>query len=733
MKSKTHIFMANLLIEDLKGETLTLPGVGKFTPATEVKNAILHFPSAFRAGAVGPDFYPDMLFGQAVIHPEQSGKWLDLMFKRLSYSIPAEYEKNFSFALGFMFHYAGDMFGHTYVNAYAGGWFPPYEEIVKDTEKAKIVARHLLVESYMDSKVPLGSDMSLAPPIDFIRDTFYCNDAIKLDPDSIIKPTPDSMINLPRKFTILRKDVHNTLNDALVGQMPLVTDYVQHWEKDIDNGIMSWLEVWAQTAKIFCNNNPGKIELSQGYLENWIIRNLTSMVGIPDFVGKFIEFMNELDILKPMKDYLKNYFKDFMIAIVKAITGKCYTNIEEVITETQRIFKDPKTYLDNGVLFSETNVSAKLDLDFGNYGIECDTTKQSFHAVYQCINMGKLHLLSAEDLNKIISISATASKYAGSSTIPAAKIRFLTVKTGSSRGAGTNNNIYIGIQYNGIIYEVLCDIPGYDDFEYNHEDTYDFTIPENIDLSKIDKITARMSGDTWFGDWECDWIRIKDHSGSILLETTNGFWLSSGHTQLCDFSRKYNIPLRNIPIDSKILSFLHSLDGKGTDNSNPAKEKQWEIGFQFYKDQILREKIFKPLFETKAEPGPNISTISRIDFHIGDIIDSVTFKYTDGHLDKFGGDGGGKHEYCEIASYEKIVGISFTNFRFDECDTISQITVKLSSGREQRFSGGRFVDNNQGKQSIEIKAPAGQYIYSFYGKQDHSFLNSLKIRETKSL
>ena len=44
--------------------------------------AIINFPDAFRAGALGPDFYPDMLIGQMYIHPYDysarvgSGDWL---------------------------------------------------------------------------------------------------------------------------------------------------------------------------------------------------------------------------------------------------------------------------------------------------------------------------------------------------------------------------------------------------------------------------------------------------------------------------------------------------------------------------------------------------------------------------------------------------------------------------------------------------------------------------------
>lgn len=50
------------------------------------------------------------------------------------------------------------------------------------------------------------------------------------------------------------------------------------------------------------------------------------------------------------------------------------------------------------------------------------------------------------------------------------------------------------------------------------------------------------------------------------------------------------------------------------------------------------------------------------------------------------------HEFCEIAPYEKIVGISYTKSIFDRRHVICQITVKLNNGREQRFSG-RGVDN----------------------------------------
>ena len=155
MKTKTHIYMADLLIEDLRANKLVLPGIGTFTPPAEVRNAVINHPGAFRAGSVGPDFFPDMLVGQSAMHGEESGKWLTLMFKRLLVSKFSEREKNLSFALGYMLHYAGDMFGHDYVNHYAKGWFPDISEIPSNPELAKIIARHILVYAVFKKLVSL--------------------------------------------------------------------------------------------------------------------------------------------------------------------------------------------------------------------------------------------------------------------------------------------------------------------------------------------------------------------------------------------------------------------------------------------------------------------------------------------------------------------------------------------------------------------------------------------------
>lgn len=597
MKSKTHIFMANLLIKELEGGELILPGIGSFAPPEIVKNAILNYPSAFRAGSVGPDFYPDAILGQTIIHTSESGKWIDLMFNRLRYSISEDFEKNFSFTLGYMFHYAGDMFGHSYVNKYAGGWFPPIKEIIYETEKAKMVARHLLVESYMDQRVPKDADMNLDAPIEFLRDVFYCNEAIDTHPH-ISK-------NSDYAFLKYREEVHNALRNTAVGLIPLVTDYVQHWEEDVDRGIIAWMDTWNRCAHLFSSNNSDKVKLAKGFLENWVIINGISMLGVPDFVSKVVKFIDQLNILEPLKNLIMDMFKDYLINIVNVITGNRYEKIEEAIEAFKNIFEDPKTYLNNGRLFDDTNITARLDEDFGNYGIETDTTKQSFHAVYQCLNMGKMILIGSDHVNKIIRDTGIQELYTTTNTVPAVKICSIKVKTGACKKAGSDNNIYIGLKYHGYIYEVLCDRPGYNDFEWNAIDEYKFFIPENIDLTAIEAISARMSGETGYGEWYCDWIEIKDKN-RILIKSSKSFWLNTGNTHLSNYSRIVEIPaIRSIPIDPKIISFLYSLDGKDKHSVNPPMNEQWDIvapyDFPFYSKLELRETVFKKLFVDKAQ------------------------------------------------------------------------------------------------------------------------------------
>ena len=606
MKNKTHIYMANMLIEDLRANRINLPGLGSFTPPAEVRSAVINHPGAFRAGAVGPDFYPDLFLGQSIIHPEDSGRWIDVMFERLRLSPTSEREKNLAFFLGFMTHYAGDMFGHAYVNSYAKGWFPAYGDIVKSEENAKIVMRHALVEAYMDKRVPSSTSMQLSPPINFINDVFTSDKAYDIMREKGCLKEYSNPLGI---FIDYRKDVHNDLLETAIGTVWGVTEYVQNWEEDVETGITTWLEEWAQAAAVFSGSNSSdQFNRVLDSLEKWFLLKFLSMYGCPDFVGQVISFLNDIDLFAPLKEILKQMAKEIVISLAKAVLGKIYTTIEDALNAIEDMLKNPKTWLDNGMVFPKAHVSVDLDDDFGNYGSESSSDGQTFHAVHQCLNMSKLCLIGSDNLNTIMQRVSGNMSFTGSTFSAAARLGYIAVKTKNVTGAGTDNNVYLGIRYNNGAkkYEVLCDKVRYNDFERNDQDIYPFFIPEHIKLSSVSAITARMSGHTAGGEWACDWIEMRDRSHNKLFKLDNDFKLNTGENkEFTGFNRLYNISTSPLRIDPQIINFLWSLDGKGKiNNSNPATQEPWEIGFKFYTDQNLREKVFNPLFKKLDDGGP---------------------------------------------------------------------------------------------------------------------------------
>ena len=96
---------------------------GTFTVPEKIKDAVVKNKEYFRAGAVGWDMFPDMMFSRLIVHPSDSGIWLELLYEKLLTIPPGEeFDRAYAFVLGVLTHYATDMFGNAYANEYAGGW-----------------------------------------------------------------------------------------------------------------------------------------------------------------------------------------------------------------------------------------------------------------------------------------------------------------------------------------------------------------------------------------------------------------------------------------------------------------------------------------------------------------------------------------------------------------------------------------------------------------------------------
>jgi hypothetical protein len=159
----THTTLANKAADEvIKDGTVTINGRTYAVPP-QVAAAMAAFPASYNGGVIGPDGFPDLTFGQAVIHPLDTGEWLRMVFTRAwqAQGTP-DFQQNLAFAYGFLSHGAGDMWGHTLVNKYAGDVFPEIGSIVTDIwDVNKIIAgenfdgltnaaRHEIVEYYVN-------------------------------------------------------------------------------------------------------------------------------------------------------------------------------------------------------------------------------------------------------------------------------------------------------------------------------------------------------------------------------------------------------------------------------------------------------------------------------------------------------------------------------------------------------------------------------------------------------
>jgi hypothetical protein len=133
--------------------------------------AALNSPGAsawYNAGVIGPDGFPDLAFGQSQIHPNHTGRWLSYIWQKAwdaqgdARYRPAQKAQILAFAYGFLTHAAGDMWGHSLINAFANGLFPSLDEIQDDRNAALIAVRHIVAEGYAGSATP-GWDRTIGP------------------------------------------------------------------------------------------------------------------------------------------------------------------------------------------------------------------------------------------------------------------------------------------------------------------------------------------------------------------------------------------------------------------------------------------------------------------------------------------------------------------------------------------------------------------------------------------
>ncbi len=198
-KPYTHEFIGDKAWTDVTSDGKVTVNGHEYAVDPTIVTALTNQRAYYNGGVVGPDGFPDLVYGQSYIHPESTGEWLRLILTKAwqaqsdpSYS-STEKQQILAFAYGFLTHAAGDMWAHTFVNDFAKGVFPSIMGIINGIDDPMIAVRHLIVEGYMGDATPGydGNKERAAVPLEANEDG---------DPDFSDDSTPRIDFAAPTRF-----------------------------------------------------------------------------------------------------------------------------------------------------------------------------------------------------------------------------------------------------------------------------------------------------------------------------------------------------------------------------------------------------------------------------------------------------------------------------------------------------------------------------------------------------
>lgn len=412
----------------------------------EILDALRRFPEAYRAGVLGPDAYPDLYVGQAMIHPDtrtdndrlppNSGRtsytddWLNAVWEA-AHALPPgdERAEAMAFTVGYLTHAAGDVWGHTLVNDFAGGVFPS----ITEPSEAMIAVRHVIVEGYIDHRRPVPAsdpaDLSaIAVPSKFVVDTFITSDFARTHSEPLHF---DQFLN---RRAMLNAQLGLDLTDLRV-QDPNIFDApnnpLERWFlqarvalnrqgiADIDDGLAKWPEFSTRIARAVLAPDSS---FSQAKEEAIVFgfRTVFPMLGIPRAFGDGLLWLRAIvadfnaqarQLFKPLVDavaaveeigvnFLLERFIDVSqlppdVAAVVDMDGNGSLSLDEL-----RNLSAVDVLVRNPAIVAPERL-AQLDALMGVETVEDTFDTESFAAYHDAAVMSRLILLNRDGLNDL--------------------------------------------------------------------------------------------------------------------------------------------------------------------------------------------------------------------------------------------------------------------------------------------------------------------------------------------
>ncbi len=415
-KPVQHIHQGNEAIaEILDGHNYVTINGEQYAVPSEVAQAIRNYPDHYHAGCAGPDGFPDITFGQIIIHPDWKSddgtygtythEWLDHIYHAgwdyyADHGGDADAQQALAFTYGFLTHCGGDLWGHTLINDFAGGIWPD----IPEGDDVTIAIRHIIVEEYIAQHVP-GTDLSFAAPSDFIYYAFIDNSAAM---DLAQGAAINELFGIPY-FVELRADLVEEKNGIDCDWWQpwdwldcAKREYLGHWIDDIDDGLEAWPVRMTRVAKkLFVEDD---LDGGMRKFEQFAYDHLLSMYGAPDFVGDFLDLWDGLTgWIEDLIDVDIPGFSDLVVYLIEQRYGIDFDELKEYFT-------NPAAYINSPPLFP-TDTSDRLDVLMHAAGGDFDP--ELFAANENSIVTAKMILLSPGTLNELLADLGVGALYGG--------------------------------------------------------------------------------------------------------------------------------------------------------------------------------------------------------------------------------------------------------------------------------------------------------------------------------
>ena len=409
-KINTHLFAANLALEDALDGTVNIPPFGDLPVAKAAHSALNRYPATYRAGVLGPDLFPEMYSGGWAIHSDLlategwvTDDWMRHVWsKARAWPKAEEQDRVMAFAYGWLTHAAGDMFAHTYVSRKGDGAWVSGPQFPKPHSTA---IKHIVLEGFIGARTP-ETDITMD-----VWPTFVAEVLIK-DPE-VRRHTR----NLKHYQTWLRiydwigpqlqkakAEMNNNVRDDAPYWMKCVANPVpcarkeqlETWRFDIDHGLRALVDS-SQTLgeKLMQGETRDGIGVMTGWASEWVPK----MFGA-HAVGEASAAMAEL----------MDWANEPLQEVSDSVTAHVMRFLEEQVPYYYNLYesvKNPSYQMDHVEELGAdpfppgTKESISNDMHV-RAGPDSLMTWHKFEPLYNSVILSKLALLDGDGLNELV-------------------------------------------------------------------------------------------------------------------------------------------------------------------------------------------------------------------------------------------------------------------------------------------------------------------------------------------